>query len=209
MALTIVTAPAVEPFTAVEAKAWAKVSTGSDDTIIDSLIVAARQYVENVTSRALINATWDLKLDSFPPSRKERWTATGVSSVGGRELRLPRPPLSSVTSVTYLDTAGDSQTWASAKYAVDSDSEPGRIVPVPTESWPSVYDGINNVTVRFISGYGAASTDIPEAILQAMRLLIVHWYENRSDVELGTIVQAMRRATDSLLAPYIIREPFL
>src|SRR3990172_9406936 len=110
MALALVTAPATEPVTRTEAKVHLRIESAvtADDTLIDRLIIVARQLGEAHTGRAFITQTWDLKLDAFPAGR----------------IRLPKAPLSSISSVTYLDTNGASQTWDSGDYLVDAPAGP-------------------------------------------------------------------------------------
>ena len=64
-AARLLTAPALEPVTLAEAKRHANVVASDDDTLITALIVAARELVEQDTSRALINQTWELELDDW------------------------------------------------------------------------------------------------------------------------------------------------
>jgi uncharacterized phiE125 gp8 family phage protein len=149
MALSQVTAPALEPVTLAETKTHLRVDDFSEDELIDSLRVAAREFVENFTSRKLITQTWDLKLDAFP-------------------VRVPRVAVCAgdVGHVDHLlDTAGVSQTWSSANYTVDAPSGPfampGRITPAYGVVWPSTQNVINAVTVRFVVGYGATPWTVP------------------------------------------------
>lgn len=144
-------------------------NTTADPELV-SWITAARQHCEVFTHRAFITQTWDLKRDAFPC---------------GDTIELPKAPLISVTSITYIDTAGVSQTWSNTLYTVDAPSGPcarmGRIVPVYGEYFPSTRSDINAVAVRFVAGYGAASA-VPAGIKSAMKLLIGHWWSNRSAV---------------------------
>lgn len=194
MALTLVTKPTEEPVTLDEAKAHLRVESTAEDALIQALIAAAREYAESVTGRQLVTATWDLKLDAFPAD--------------GAAIELPKAPLRSITSVTYVDTAGATQTWASGKYVVDAPSGPealpGRLAPAYGESYPATRDTLNAVTIRFEAGYGTAA-DVPQAIKQAMLLHIGHLYENRQSVVVGAgagAAIAVPQATDWLLAPY-------
>ncbi len=114
----LITAPAVEPVTLAEARLHLRVIDTSEDTLITSLIVAAREYCENFTGRKLIQQTWDLILDAFP--------ADGVS--------LTYAPTMTIDSVTYLDTNGSSQVLSSALYVTDTFGAPGWLVPVTV--WP-------------------------------------------------------------------------
>lgn len=185
MGLKLVTAPAEEPVTSAEAKAHLRVTTADEDTLIASLIIAAREFVENHTHRRLITQTWDWVLDSF----------------SAHCLEVPHAPLQSVSSITYVDTAGATQTLGTSLYTVDAKTDPGRVQPAFGESWPSTREVLNAVTVRFIAGYGLAAS-VPQAIKQAMLLLIGHWFENREAVVTGTISTGVQMTVDALLAPH-------
>lgn len=184
MGLTIITPPTAEPISTGEAKHYLKVDGSEDDALIDGLVVAARQYVENKIKRQLITATWKLQGDGFPSS--------GL-------IKLPLPPVSDVTSVEYVGMDGSVQELSSAAYTVDTASEPARIVLNPNYSWPSHKQVANAVSVTFISGYGGA-LDVPKVIRQAMLLFLGHLYENRSGVVVGTIASKLPMAVDALLS---------
>ncbi len=56
----------------------------------------------------------------------------------------------------------------------------------PTSTaWPGTYYRPNAVTVRFVCGYGTASTSIPELMRAAIKLLISHFFENREGLNIG------------------------
>ena len=174
MSLSLVTAPATEPITYEQAKAHLRVDTDDEFDLIDNLIKASRQYCETFTHRAFITQTWDDKRDGFPSDEES--------------ITLPLAPLISVTSVTYTSTAGVLTTWASTNYTVDApvgpEAERGRIIPVYGVSYPSVRDIENAVTIRFIAGYGGASS-VPAGIKTAMKLLVEHgWGRSPGDAAL-------------------------
>jgi uncharacterized phiE125 gp8 family phage protein len=179
---------AKEPVSLAEAKAHLREDSTAADTTISALIVAARQYVEEHTGRALLTQTWSLVLDCFP---------TG----GDQTIRLPRPPLVSVVSIVYVAGDGTSTTWGSANYRVDGSSEPARITLAYDATWPTARDVSNAVTITYQAGYGAAAA-VPDAIKQAMYLLIGHWYTSREAEVVGTVVGRLGFAVDALLAPY-------
>lgn len=156
------------------------------DPMLNVLIKAARQHVESHTSRALITQTWDWKGDSFRVMRDKGFPNS--------PLVVPLAPLISVTSVTYLDQDGASQTWSSSTgYQTDIPTgnpwmPAGRIMPREGQTWPDTQSNtFNAVTIRFVCGYGAASA-VPLPLKQAMLLLIGHWYEHREAVNIGNIV---------------------
>jgi uncharacterized phiE125 gp8 family phage protein len=187
-------APAVEPVTQNEAKNHLRVDTSADDNLIDGLIAAARQWVEHYTRRALITQTWEASLDRFPVSESE-------------PIVLPKTPLLSVGSISYLDLQGSTQTWAASNYQVDSVSEPARILPVEAADYPSEQDDtLNTVTITFDAGYGDAETDVPSAIRQAMLLLIGEMYERREQGSPQEINQ-VPFGVQALLGPYRVLTP--
>ena len=57
MALLSLAAPAAEPISLVEAKAWLRLDTADDDAVVTPLIVAARQAVEAEARVRLISQT--------------------------------------------------------------------------------------------------------------------------------------------------------
>lgn len=169
--------PFDEPVTLTEAKAQLGVTHSNDDTLITSLITAARQACEAEMNRALIYSQWELRLDCFPD-----------------EIIVPRPPLYSVSSVQYVDADGATQTLAASSYQVDTRSEPGRIKPAYGAAWPVTREGIYNaVTVTFWAGYAPVevgsptdfSGNVPRAIKQAVLLTVGDLYANRESVVVG------------------------
>lgn len=163
---TISSAPAVEPVTAEDMHSHAVITIDDDDTELGWYIETARQVVEVETNRQLITATWKMYLDSFP----------GVLGC----IRVPYPPLQSITSITYYDAAGDLQTLSSDDYQVDTDAEPGRIIPEPGEVWPTTEHGrLQAVTITYKAGFGDAATDVPQSLKQAIMMLTAHYYEHR------------------------------
>lgn len=176
------TAPAVEPVTLTEAKAHLRVDTDADDDLIEALITAARVWCENVSRRAFVTQTLDLTLDTWPPS-------TG--------LYLPRPPIQSVTSITYTDEDGDSDTVSSDDYLLDTAS--GRLALKAASSWPSVtLQRIGGVVVRYVAGYGLA-TAVPQTFKQAILLVVGEWYENRENATQGQVPRAIELNAMALL----------
>lgn len=173
--LSLQTAPSGEPLTTAEAKKQCEVATAitAHDTFLDSLVAAARQDFERITGRVLLTQTWDLYLDRFP--------------LGSDPILLPKPPLISVTSVVYTDTAGASQTMTASDYLVSTGREPAKIALAFGASWPVARAQQDAVRVRFQCGYGAASA-VPAMIKAGLLLLVGHWFTKREATVEGTIV---------------------
>lgn len=174
MGLTLTAAPSAEPVSTAEAKTHMRVTASDEDTYIGTLITAARIDSERVQHRQLITATYTLTLDRFPLQDY---------------IDLPRPPLQSVTSVKYYDTGGTLQTFSSASYTVDTSTEPGRIYVDWDTGWPSDVDSRRNaVQIVYVAGYGNAGTNVPQTTLQAIKIKVAHWFENREPVVMGVSV---------------------
>ena len=86
-------------------------------------------------------------------------------------------------------------------YQVVSDSDHPRIERAYEQSWPSVRDQPQAITVRAVMGYASASA-VPYPLKQAMKLLIGHWYENREAVVVGQVPMEVPLAAEALISPY-------
>jgi len=193
----IATAPASIPVTLTEAKAHLRVDFTTDDTLITTLINVATEYAEKRLGRALITQTWDLYMDEWPE---------------GDTIEIPFSPLQSITHIKYYDTSNVEQTWASSNYVVDTISEPARVIQSATgNGYQSLYNRPNAINVRFVCGYGAASTNIPETIRAGIKLLISHFYENREGLVIGqgTVAELqIPKAVESLFNMMTINRTF-
>lgn len=163
--ITTVTAPAIEPVSLDEAAHACGLEVGSayHEFDLKSLIQAAREKVETDTGRALITQTLDFTVDVFP--------------CGLDAIYLPKNPVSSVTSLKYYDTSNVQQTLATTVYKTLLDREPAEIRLKYQQQWPSLYGEQGVITVRFVCGYGAAASSVPECLKWAMKLFMRAEYE--------------------------------
>jgi hypothetical protein len=201
--LTLVTPPAVEPVSLEEAKLHLRAPVDLDDPLVTGLIVAARRKCETWLRRTLITSTWDLTFEGFPGCGWiPGFSYAGVQSLERQPvgtlygIQLPNPPMSSVTSINYIDTAGVSRTLATSEYQVEAGT-PGRVVPAYGKTWPATRRQPGAVTIRFVAGYGLAA-DVPDTIKIAMKLYITSLYENRgeADVALPYAAEVLLSAED-------------
>jgi uncharacterized phiE125 gp8 family phage protein len=185
MALQLITPPAAEPVTLAEAKMHLRDIAGAEDALIAGWITAARQHLDGkdgILGRALMPQTWELVMDAFPCGR----------------ISVPLPPLQSVTSISYYDTAGVLQVLSSAAYIVEPAFEPGIVEPV--DSWPATKARVGAARIRFVAGYANAAA-VPKALWEAMLLAIGDMYENRENGIVG-VSYADNPAYDRLVFPY-------
>lgn len=140
----------------------------AEDTYLTSLITAARQYCEDYQNKAYITQVWEMSLPYFP----------------GYEIEIPKGNLQTIDSITYKNSVGTITTLTVATdYVTSIRGIVGRVVPAYGKTWPSFIPfPLDAVIVTFTCGYGAASA-VPEKVIQAMKLLISHWFKNRVPVD--------------------------
>src|SRR5581483_5564208 len=227
------------PISLAEAKNFLKVDTDitEDDALINLLIQSVVQHVENVTGLSLASKNYILFLDRFPsfPYLDSTYTplfgalpfyfgffpqpgfpASGPLYATGQLpfiIPIDKTPVTAVTQIIYMDTAGNSQTLLPGRdFVVDLGSEPARIGPLPGGRWPLGMVGLSAVQVYFTAGYTATVdadsadvtisgapnppkqttefkfvTSIPADLKLAMLLLIADAYANREPNVAGAV----------------------
>lgn len=205
--IAVSTPPSVEPLTIAEAKSHLRLETSTDDVLVASYVKAAREYVEDIGNLALVDQGLTLRLDQFPgqwpygfPGQYDyvprRTTLTWAERY---VIDVPRAPLKTVTSIQYVDIGGTPQTVDPALYQVDPYQRPGRILPAYGQTWPIARAQSNAVTIVLTAGFGADGSAVPESIRQLIRLLVAHQYELRNPIVVGTIVNELPHAIQTLL----------
>jgi uncharacterized phiE125 gp8 family phage protein len=176
MSSILLTAPALEPLSLDEARAFLRVEHEDDDEIISALIAGARIHVETQTRRALITQTWRIVRDSWPQA--------GVVAVNPQPLR-------ELVAVRVYGADNIAQTLDTGGFAGDPVS--GILLLPPDLPMPGRASSGIELDVEI--GYGDAADDVPEPLRHAIRLLVAHWYENRTSRDAPPNVSA-------LIAPY-------
>lgn len=159
-ASTVTAEPANEPVTLAEAKAQCRVDGTADDTALNGFIAAGRSYVESYLGTPIITRTVTVKCDSFADF-----------------ARFPVVPLQSVSSISYIDTAGTNQTLQTSIYETRSDGLTASLALKANQTWPTIQIG-SRITVEAIVGADTA----PEAVKHAILLLISQWFDERSSL---------------------------
>lgn len=161
MALSIVTQPKLWPVTLDEAKTHLRVTATDEDELIFDLIRGATYWAENYTRTRVLTQTWKYFLDKFP----------------GDIIKLPYPPVASVTHVKYYNSSNVQTTLVEdTDYRVDTDSEPARIEPI--NAWPATYDKVIPIEIQFVCGYTHPDL-VEDPIKSAIKLRMADLYENR------------------------------
>jgi uncharacterized phiE125 gp8 family phage protein len=195
MANIRVTAPTVEPVTLAQARAHMGVTAyGSpaahpDDSVIEMLVSAAREWVEDYLQRGIGTQVRREVLDAFP----------------AHEIYLPGGPVHSIDSVSYVDDNDNVIVLTAQDYYLDNINWPNQLMPATDVPWPVAKAQANAVQVQYTCGYtnGASPDDYPtEARLKlAVLLLAAHWYINREQTAQTQEVRDVPMGIYDLLQP--------
>ncbi len=174
--------PEKEPITYSQAKAQLRVDLDTEKELIESYIIAAREYCENYQNRVYYTSNFKLITDTveFP-------------------LEIPRPPIQSITSIQFQDKDGDLNTWNSENYIADTTGEFGVIRLAENYEYPDITFAESNILqVTFVAGFDNIE-NVPQRVKNACKLLVSHWYENRTPVVVGTISTEVEITIQALL----------
>lgn len=181
-ALSLYTAPSVEPLTYSEVKSLLQLGDDTNQTWLTARIKAAREKVEQDTGRRLITQTVDLAFDAFPSDA----------------IAFPVLPLASVTSIVTTSVAGAASTLNASNYQVDTAA--GRITLADAGAWPLDIRAAAGITVRAVVGYGASGSNVPQPLVYAMEQLLSQWYASR--VGSAYVPPPKWLGYDATVAPY-------
>lgn len=168
-----------EPVSLTEAKAQCRMEDdNSDDTFITSLIAPARAYVEKVSTYGLVAGT---RVFTFG-----QW---------GDFLEIFLRPITSLTSVGYVDEDGNAQTYTPL---APLGAYPFRIFPAANDEFPAILDG-STITVTVAAGAIDSASQEYLIAKRAILLLIGHWFEFREAAQAGIVSGEVAFAVSSLL----------
>lgn len=185
--LELITPPASEPITLAEAKLHLRVDGSAEDTLIASLITAARQHVEAATGRSLMPTTWRSSFAAFADP-----------------LEIPVAPLRSISSVEAYGATGSLATVSPSIYLVTTPSGPqaqrGALHLNAGSYWPDLATRPDAVRVQYVAGYADAAS-VPGPLKSAILLVLTDLFENRAGAMETTRI-GTNPAVDALLNPY-------
>lgn len=162
----LITPPSGRALSVTTFKAHARIDETAEDTLIGSLLDVAEDEAESFTWRKFLAQTWDQYFDGF-----------------GEELHLGFAPVASITSITYIDVNGTTQTLSASVYELAEENGLAEVRLKYGQVWPVTRCHDDVVTVRYVAGYGTAA-DIPPRILQAIAIHAAWSYRNREgDIE--------------------------
>ncbi len=146
-------------------------ATTVEDDLLNDDIKAAREQIEDITSRQLLTATWEYYLDEFP---------------AGDRIKLPFGNLQTTDlAVTYdeVDADGNKNTETlllTTEYLIETNGEGCGFIVLPYgETWPSFTAWpVQPIKISFKCGWTTAAL-VPYKIKQACLLIAGDLYTNR------------------------------
>lgn len=165
MRLSLISAPGELPVSLSAVKAHARVDSADEDALLQALIEAATSLLDGpagILGRAIVTQTWLLELPAWPAS-----------------LVIPVEPVQSVT-ISYLDADGAEVDLDPGLFYLSSRPSHSSILYwSPGWSEPALSQ-VNPfpVRLRIVAGFGAASAT-PPAIVQAIKMMVTHWFAYR------------------------------
>lgn len=151
---------AASPVSLAVMKSYLKITTTTDDTLIQSMIDAATKWGEKYTGRDFRAITWDLLLDEFTD-----------------RIELRRDPVASVTTVKHL-VSGSLVTVDSSVFYLKKLVQSSEILLNEDKEWPTNTDDREQaIEIRFVTeGYFCQ-----DSIIDAIERHVAFWYRNRGD----------------------------
>lgn len=178
---TVVTAKSNDlPVTLAEAKEHLRILGGDLDVEVFAALEAATEFCESVSGRSLrVSHTLAQKYASWPCD----------------PVQFDRHPVKAISSITYYDADGASQTLATSKYRLQPSTNAAAALEWDdTFDSPSLDDRDDAVTITYTAGY----TDIESVPAMAKYAIKLKLAELFGDLDERRI-DATQRACDSLL----------
>lgn len=158
MPTILLTAPAAEPIALAEAKAFLRLEHDDEDTLVASLISAARAEIETLTRRVLVGQRW--RFDAAVPA-------------DGSPILLKPRPVREVEAVRVRRSDGTVETLDEDAWAFEWAGE--RLKLLKPVNAPSV-------EIDLACGYGEPD-EAPEPLRLAVRRLVADGFERRSGAD--------------------------
>lgn len=202
MPYKLITPPALEPITVEDVKLNSRIESDADDKLIAALISSARKYAENYCNRSFLTQTWKLIADSFPGlDTAGALLIQRPYSLPANALLIERGPVQAVSSIAYTDMGSNPQTFDPSQWVLENTGSIARITPIFGQIWPITLPQIGTVTVTFTAGYGDDPDDLEAPIVQALKLLAGHYYDNRAATTAANL-REIPIGVQALLDPY-------
>jgi len=179
--LVLVTNPSTKVVSVDEVKSHLRIDTSDEDTLLGLYIDAATEMAENFCGRHFITHEYKLYFDRVKSQAS---------------LIYPDCTLDAVNPINWIDSNGATQV--SLEAYIDAYSNPSIVYLSSDFTSPTLQSNASNVFwFEFSTGFGAADTDVPEGIKQAIKLIVSDMYYFREDRK-----RTFPMTSEILLQPY-------
>jgi len=168
-----------------------KITFSDDDNYIDALESAAVGMVEQYTNRFLLQ--------------------TQLYQYGNKfsdlEILFKSPAMPNAVATPVALEYKNGGSWASVTstdYEYVNAIQPARLYAGENWSSPTTDDIFQAWRFTYFVGYASAS-DIPSALIQAIKITVADMYENRQSVIVGKIASEIPKTAEYLMNPYKIQ----
>lgn len=181
------TDPVIEPVTLAEMKTHLRMfeDITAEDDLVTSLIVAAREWVEDYTGRCMVEQTWRMTIGDYVPPDVSG-LVVGELPPASQGIVLRPSPVIAITAVATVDSDNVETAVAASDYQLrDGGSKWPRLVGLEsaTEMRITYRAGFADTTGSPTQGVEM----IPDVLKLATRLVCANYYEQRAPVVTGTI----------------------
>lgn len=173
--------PTELPISVEDAKAFLRVDGADDDELIEALIGAALDHLDGragILGRCLMTQTWRYRLASFR-----------------RSIDLDMPGATAAV-LRYANRDGVQQTVDASDVTL-VETVRGSVIVVADSVNGADWFGPFEADVTF----GTQPLLLPPAIVQAIRILVAHWYSNREVIVPGAVSE-VPMSVRALISPY-------
>ena len=200
--------PPIKPAIAVgELKTHLRIDNDEEDGLLELIVYAATERVEEYIDMKLLKQRWAIYWDSFLSKKKNEpwWDGTREMAIGelyNCDSRLALPfgkVMGDDYSFSTMDSEGAYIEFDQSLYQVDGISKQSRIALKTGGSWPSTSAPMNGIKFEAYFGFNEDEKKIPHAIRQALLVFCASMYENKGDEIMDT---PMPSAATMLLAPW-------
>jgi uncharacterized phiE125 gp8 family phage protein len=177
-------APAALAVTLDSAKAALRIDGDEMDALVTIWVKGIVGDLEHEIGQCLMEQTWEVRLPAFPCA--PRWQLGQAARQLADEISLPHPVLS-ITSVSYIDQAGNSQLLAPENYRLNRARYSSSLSPARGSSWPATAEDDAAVVVVLKAGYGTAPEATPEEVQLYVLAKLVEQFDPATRTERDTV----------------------
>jgi uncharacterized phiE125 gp8 family phage protein len=182
--LVLIDNPTTKVVTYTEIKEQLRIDSNDEQSLLEAYIDAATDMAENYCNRHFITHEYRLYFNEVISSASLIFPNCVLKNNGNQ------------TCVNWIDVNGAAQ--GNNEAYIDSYSNPSLVYLNSNFISPTLKDNCANVFwYEFKTGFGDAATDTPEAIKQAIKLIVADMYYFREDRK-----RAFPMASQILLQPY-------